>query len=63
MSAHKHRKMSAAAREVPFSGPVAQPENPRAHGGITRIDLCSCGATRKTNISAGHSEVGRWEEP
>lgn len=36
--------------------------DPIAHGNITRIDFCACGAERRENINAGHHEKGGWHE-
>ena len=61
---HKHRKSrSNKVSEYvrPFFGQVAWPGNPRAHGGITTTEVCSCGAKRAINCNMGHIERGEWE--
>lgn len=56
---HKHK--AADSRDVAFSGPVSiDRENPAAHGNITQIDRCRCGAERRTNINQHHVERGEW---
>lgn len=56
---HKHRVKTYQDRA--FFGPVRHPEKPAAHGNITRIASCACGAVRRTNINGSHREVGQWE--
>ena len=47
---------------VPFDGNCADPGrcNPRAHGGTTTVDLCACGAKRRTNRTGEQIERGGW---
>lgn len=60
---HRHRAKTTSDPR-PYSGPVRNPDEtrhePRAHGGCSYIDTCSCGATRRINASAGFREVGEW---
>lgn len=56
---HKHRVKTRVERG--FTHPVAWPENRSAHGNITRVDTCSCGAIRSTNINGNHIERGQWK--
>jgi hypothetical protein len=35
--------------------------NPAAHGGMTDIILCRCGAMQKINIRLGYREQGDWQ--
>jgi hypothetical protein len=59
--AHQHRATETTTR--PFAGPVnTRRHNRAAHGNITRIDRCSCGAERRTNINGRHKERGPWKE-
>jgi len=52
---------SATHRTIPFSGPVAvQKQNPAAHGNVTVVSTCRCGAERRTNVNGQHSERGEW---
>ena len=39
---------------------AAKPARQRAHGNIIRVDVCSCGATRETEINGGGSNYGVW---
>lgn len=45
-----------------YTGPVAPAghENKAAHGNITRIEYCDCGARRWININGSHREVSPW---
>lgn len=62
MTGHRHRVKST--RTVGYTGPVAQPENREAHGGVCHVDTCSCGAVRRTNSTGmGHDERGPWVRP
>jgi hypothetical protein len=59
---HQHRVKTS--RDVCFTGPIASAkENRAAHGNITQIDTCQCGAKRKTNINGLHTERGQWFLP
>lgn len=60
MPTHTHRHRPAHSVDRPYSGPVASPENPAAHGNIVRIDTCRCGAQRRSNINQTHVERGPW---
>ena len=59
---HK-RHRPKRSRYQAYSGPVRKPEKPEAHGGICRVDTCSCGAIRRTNINGANYERGTWEVP
>lgn len=67
MTHHHHRQSRAkeaqerAGVPYPFTGAVAWPENPRAHGGHTRVQVCACGATRAVNRNGGEREYGQWQ--
>lgn len=41
---------------------AARPERQSAHGGIVRIDVCSCGAVRRTEINGRRRNRGPWRE-
>lgn len=58
---HRHAAIKRKARDVPY-GWCVQPAAcwPGAHGNITRIDVCVCGAERATNINQDAIEVGGW---
>ena len=59
---HKHRAKTSETRA--FTGPVANGarENRAAHGGHTRRETCSCGATRRVNVNGSYVEWGEWKE-
>jgi hypothetical protein len=40
---------------------AADPWRQAAHGNIVRDDVCSCGATRETEINGFHKNYGPWE--
>jgi len=61
-SRHIHRANPKRAETIPFWGPInAAEQNEAAHGNITAIDYCRCGATKRTNINGRHLERGKWE--
>jgi hypothetical protein len=63
MDMHRH-KMSTE-RNYCFRGPAvgARTENRAAHGNVTVVERCACGATRETNINGRHVERGAWMQP
>jgi hypothetical protein len=63
MRRHIHHAIHKLQRERCYGGPVSDRENPRAHGGIVEIDVCSCGAERRTNVNGLHRERGSWWRP
>lgn len=60
---HTHQVRKSVTRC--FSGAVgpAADQNPAAHGNVTEIETCACGAVRKRNVNGGHEEVGTWDLP
>jgi hypothetical protein len=58
--AHRHRPRTTV--DWPFRHCV-RPDHctQGAHGNIVRIDVCGCGAIRRTNINQQHVERGQWE--
>lgn len=62
---HDHKM--ERSRVTPYMGSVARgvarDENRAAHGGITRIETCACGASRLVNANGSHVEAGAWREP
>lgn len=58
MEEHDHK--STETREEGFICPVTWPENRLAHGGICRVETCSCGAVRRINVNHQHEEYGPW---
>jgi len=63
MSAHRHQALAGRTVTRCFTGPVSRHENPAAHGGVTLVHYCACGATRRTNQNGRHIERGPWQEP
>jgi len=60
---HRHRSI-AVIRTAPFFGPIpGARQNPAAHGGVTNLHRCGCGAMREENRNAGHVERGPWYTP
>lgn len=57
-----HRHRPKVSEDRCYAGPVARPENRAAHGNIVRVDVCACGAVRRTNINGRHVERGPWTE-
>lgn len=59
---HHHRPTHAISDLAPgpYTGPVRWPGNPAAHGGVSYVQQCRCGAVRRTNANAGAREVGAW---
>ena len=60
---HTHRE--AEYRICCYTGtiPGTSRENRSAHGGICRVSICRCGATRAANRNQGHIERGPWIVP
>lgn len=59
---HRHRPAKGKTIERCYGGPVAERENPAAHGNIVVIDECRCGAHRATNVNGRHIERSEWSE-
>lgn len=58
-----HRHGAKTERTIPYFGPVTSDRrraNPRAHGGVTIVQTCRCGAHRKINSNGGQLERGFW---
>lgn len=56
----KHAHKAETTTDRPFAGAVAPAENRAAHGNICRVEVCRCGATRRTNVNGVHREGGPW---
>jgi hypothetical protein len=56
---HRHRPVRTETR--PFFGPVARPENRAAHGNVTLVQHCACGAVRRINVNGQREERGKWQ--
>lgn len=53
--------VAVESHDYGFCGPVSREENPAAHGNITRVERCRCGAERCININGRHIEQGEWD--
>ena len=60
---HRHALSTEAYRSYTGTAAGAEAENRAAHGGICVVARCACGATRETNSTGWHVEVGTWQEP
>jgi hypothetical protein len=62
MTTTKHTHRAVTTRDTPFFGPVGprHRQNPCAHGGVCELEICKCGAERRTNLNGGHIERGTW---
>ncbi len=60
---HRHRPTCSISDLTPgpYLGAVRWPGNPVAHGGVSYVQHCRCGATRRTNVNGSAREVGAWE--
>ena len=65
---HSHKAIPAKARDTGWTHCVTPVEcaanhmRQRAHGNITIIDRCSCGAVRYSESNAGPRNYGPWLE-
>jgi hypothetical protein len=63
---HTHKAKPSASRERAWMYCVtpdecaAKPERQVAHGNIHRVDVCSCGAQRISEINGGRINFGPW---
>lgn len=60
MTTHRHRAYDFDVYPWRCATPLAC--TPAAHGNVTLVDLCRCGATRKTTVNGKHEERGEWIE-
>lgn len=57
----EHVGVKPYGRERPFAGPVKEPGDKRAHGGLTMFEECrGCGARRTVNVNQGFQETSDW---
>jgi hypothetical protein len=64
MSVHRHK--AATETTHGWSRCCASPSqgcSGASHGGVTFVELCACGALRRTESNGCHTLQGRWEEP
>ena len=57
--AHQHRVAREDAERC-YQFAVADPENEAAHGGVSCVQRCRCGASRIQNRNGQHIETGKW---
>lgn len=63
MSTHRHRARQSEHRVYGWSRCVAETScSGAAHGGVTYVDRCACGATRLTESNGRHEMRGPWHE-
>lgn len=55
---HRHKMKTRAVQ--PFCGAVTDLQNAAAHGNVCEVDVCGCGAVRRTNRNGVHVERGLW---
>lgn len=58
-----HKHAPRYSETIGFTGAVSGAYNPSAHGGVTEIQECTCGAQRRVNINGAHEEIGSWDMP
>lgn len=60
---HAHAPIKAKRLEIPFQSCVNGAAcHPGAHGNITVIDTCRCGAMRRANLNQQHYESSGWRQ-
>jgi len=65
---HTHKAIASKSQDRGWTSCVtphecaAHPRKQVAHGNIVRIDICSCGATRKSELNGGKCNYGSWTE-
>jgi hypothetical protein len=65
---HTHRAIPTQTKDLGWTACVtpqecaAHPARQIAHGNIVRVDACSCGATRSTEINGGRKNYGPWSD-
>lgn len=57
-----HKHTASQSTDSAYRAPLGLPsnQNPSAHGGICRHEICKCGAYRFVNINGNHREPGAW---
>jgi hypothetical protein len=61
---HRHRAATSGPASA-YLGPVrrAVRQNRQAHGGVTYVETCACGAAKVVNRNGRHAEHGPWDMP
>lgn len=58
---HKHRAVPSRSRVTAWTGCVGDHRcSGRAHGGVTIVDVCSCGAQRHVESNGGSKTSSGW---
>jgi hypothetical protein len=64
---HTHRAVPKLCRTFGWSACVGRKDggycNGASHGGVTHLDVCRCGAKRRTESNGNRRTIGPWEEP
>ena len=55
---HFHRPMKI--QSSPFARCVGMACNNEAHGGVTQLQECTCGMSRRVNVNEESKEFGSW---
>lgn len=69
MKKHHHKAIRGRSKDKCWTACVtpqqcaSTPLRQAAHGNIVRVDTCSCGAQRETEINAGLKNFGAWGLP
>lgn len=64
---HQHKAIRSKSQDRGWTECVtpdqcaAHPHRQSAHGNIIQVDMCSCGAIRKTEINGTSRNRGQWE--
>jgi hypothetical protein len=64
---HTHKAIAVKSQDIGWTFCVtphqcaANPKRQAAHGNIIQRDVCSCGATRQTEINGGICNYGPWK--
>lgn len=61
---HKHRAVKAEAKDYAWTSCVNhfKPHNEQPHGDIERVDVCRCGAFRRSEHNSKATVYGEWRE-
>jgi hypothetical protein len=59
---HKHKAVKTSQTLRSWNGCVSPDtcKGARAHGNVIYVDLCRCGATRRTEVNQTHETRGAW---
>jgi len=66
MKRHIHKAIKSKSKDrgwnhcVSGAACAANPARQNAHGNITTVDVCSCGAVRESESNGGRTNYGPW---